>query len=35
MLTNVTDYLIIVTLKSCRQEQETEQKESLYPGKLH
>lgn len=32
---NVTDYRIIVIPKSCRQEEEAEQKESLYPEKLH
>lgn len=35
MLNNVTDYRIIVIPKSCKQEQEVEQKESLYPVKLH
>lgn len=35
MLNNVTDYGIIVIPKSCRQEQEAEQKESLYPVKLN
>lgn len=34
MLNNITDCRLVVILKSCRQEQEAEQKESLYPVKL-
>lgn len=35
MLNNVTDYRIIIIPKKLWAGQEAEQKESLYPGKLH